>query len=119
MPEPPFSILLPSFRTTVIVKTLRPDELKAVLADLDLVAVPQIDRVDAYPIDVGTVEAARVPYALALLLCAAVVAAEDFRVLPGHGHGVEEDIALGAAPDRDDVLADVVHPTARGALDLV
>src|ERR671916_451186 len=96
---------------------LRKDELEAVLSYLYLVAVPQIYGVYTHPIDVGSVERTGVPDPKPLL--AGLLAPEDLRMLPGDRDVVEEDLALGAAPYRHDPVSDVVHPSPRGALDLV
>src|SRR5918999_4901102 len=70
-------------------------ELEPILANLDLVAVAQIDRIHPHPVDVGPVETPDVAYPVAM------VAALDLCVLPGDGDVVEEYVALGAAPYGD------------------
>src|ERR687893_1250970 len=79
-------------------------ELEPILANLYLVAVAQVHRVHPHPVDVGPVEAPDVAYPVA------TVSARDLRVLPGDGDVVKENVALGAAPDGDDLIPYVVHP---------
>src|SRR5947209_58972 len=59
------------------------------LADLDLVAVAQGGGLDALAVDVGAVEAADVADGERAAL------AVELGVAPGHGHVVEEDVAVG------------------------
>src|SRR5512132_1271320 len=64
------------------------------LPDLHLIAGLQRGVVDAFAVDVGAVEAAHVVHYEGVSL-----AAED-GVLTGHGHVVEEDVAIGVPPGR-------------------
>ena len=70
-----------------------------VLADLDLVAVGEPVRLDPAAVDVGAVERAEV------VDVEAVAAPHQQRVVAGDGDVVEEDAGVGAAADRDPVLA--------------
>src|SRR3954449_9731472 len=65
-----------------------------VLADLQLVAVLQLVRLDPPPVHVGPVQRAEV------VDVDAVAAAYEQCVVAGHGHVVEEDLGFGAASDR-------------------
>src|SRR6266576_2569252 len=69
-------------------------EGQSVFADLELVAVPEIGPLDPLAVDERPVQAALVlePPAVAVL--------REDGVLAGHGDVVEEDPALGRAPDR-------------------
>src|SRR5579859_3672469 len=71
------------------------EECKLVLADLELVAVPQVVGVDPLPVDVGAVERA------AVVEVVFAAAADEDRVVAGNGHVVEEDVGVGPAPDGD------------------
>src|SRR5919107_786210 len=112
--------MLPSFSTlclpssvVVLPALLGEHEPEAVLADLYLVPVSEVDGVNANAVDVGTVQAADVAYPVA------DVAVHDLGVLSGHGNVVQEDVALLPAADGDDLVCQVVHPAARRALHLV
>ena len=76
------------------------EEDQAVLADLDLVAVGQLDGVDAVPVDVGAVERPHVGDREGLAL------AVELRVPPRHGHVVEEDLAVRVPARAYDVLVE-------------
>src|SRR5215468_4409562 len=69
-------------------------EGEPVLADLELVAVPEIRGLDALAVDERPVQAA-----LVLQMPAVALLRED-GVLAGHRDVVQEDRALGRAPDR-------------------
>src|SRR5829696_1692422 len=76
------------------------EEDQPVLADLDLVAVGQRDRLDPVAVDVGAVEASDVAHRVA------VAGAVEDRVPTGDGDVVEEDLAVGVAAGIDDVLVE-------------
>src|SRR5579884_563406 len=61
------------------------------LADLHLVTVAQPTLVDAFPVDVGAVQRAHVPYHVLASL------ADELGVTAGDGDVVEEDVALGVS----------------------
>src|SRR5690606_15965102 len=84
------------------------EEHQPELADLHLVAVLQQHRpVDPVAVDVGAVEAADVADREALRTAA------ELRVPTGHGHVIEEDLALGVAAGVD--LLGVEQEPAAGA----
>src|ERR687896_213698 len=70
------------------------EEDEAVLADLELVAVLELRRLDALPVQEGAVQAALV------LDEEGAVALDEHRVAPGDGDVVEEDPTVGRASDR-------------------
>src|ERR1700761_5521568 len=70
------------------------------LADLHLVAAGQGRDVDPLAVDVRPVEAADVVHHEAAAL------APELRVPPGHGHVVEEDVAVRVPPGRGHVLVE-------------
>src|SRR3954452_9107191 len=70
-----------------------------VLADLELVAVLQLVRLDPAPVHVGAVQRAEV------VDVDAVAPAHEQRVVARDGHVVEEHLGVGAAPDRHLVAA--------------
>src|SRR5690349_12509802 len=74
------------------------EEDEPVLPDLDLVAVGQLDGVDAVPVDVGAVEGSDVGDR------EGVAGPVELRVLPRDGHVVEEDLAVGVPAGVHDVL---------------
>src|SRR5918994_2131078 len=71
-----------------------------VLADLDLVGVLELVRLDAAAVDVGAVQRSEV------IDIQAVLAAHDQRVVAGHRDVVEEHLSIGAASDPDAVAVD-------------
>src|SRR5689334_2583002 len=90
------------------------EERQPVLADLDLVAVLELGRLDPLAVHEGAVQAA------AVLDQPAVVVALQLRVLPGDRDVVEEDPAVGRAADRRAVLLRLERlprPAAAGADD--
>src|SRR5438093_1730394 len=70
------------------------EEREPVLADLQLVPVFELGSLDALAVDERAVEAALV------LDRERAVLVRQHRVLPGDGHVVEEDPAVGGTPDR-------------------
>ena len=92
---------------------LREHELKSELTYLYLVSVSKIHGIDPDAINVRPVQAAGVPDA------EATNSLKDLGVVPGYGHVVEKDVALGTSAYGDNLYADIVHPTASGAFNLV
>ena len=89
-------------------------EREAVLADLQLVAVAELERVDAIPVDVGPVERA------AVVDPPLGSAANEDRVIAGHGDVIEKDRTVGPAPDRHPVACEeeaLPCPSAAGSHD--
>src|SRR5215208_748885 len=70
-----------------------PEEGQLVLAHLKLVTVLELVGFDPLPIYIGPVQGPEV------VDVDAVAAPYKQRVVAGHGHVVEEDLGLGAAPD--------------------
>src|SRR3954463_13388624 len=81
-----------SMSTCVLIRSAEVGEL--VLADLQLVAVLQLVRLDPAPVDVGAVQRAEV------VDVDPVAPAYEQRVVARDGHVVEEHLGVGAATDR-------------------
>lgn len=101
------------FFAFLTVYLLREHELKSELTYLYLVSISEVHGIDPDAINVRPVQAAGVPDA------EATNSLKYLGVIPGYGHVVEEDVALGTTTDGDDLCANIVHPTASGAFDLV
>src|ERR671918_894520 len=117
--EPPRSRSAAVFSTAFVVlraatatSALQVAEL--VLADLDLVRVLELVRLDAPPVDVRAVQRPEV------VDVEAVLAPHDQRVIAGHGDVVEEHLGVRTAPDADPVALDreaLARAAAAGAND--
>src|SRR5262245_30950103 len=82
-------------------------------ADLHLVTGRELRLVDLLAVHVRPVEAPDVAYEPRVTR-----ASFEDRVLPRHGHVVEEDVTVGAAPDRRRVLVEQEgRPGVRTTLD--
>src|SRR4029078_9392013 len=79
-----------------VLLTLQVTEL--VLADLNLVTVGELVRLDSTAIDIGAVQRAQVVDVVAVL------PVHDQRVVARHGHVVEKDRCVGGAPDADPLV---------------
>ena len=84
------------------------EEHEAVLPDLHLVAVLELDPVDPVAVHVGAVEAAHVADRERL------AAAVELRVAAGDRDVVEEDLAVGVATGLDDVRVEELMVEEKG-----